>query len=48
VPDGAALDVKPRLNAQSEALLAIVQRSGNPPMHALDTAEARVASRALE
>jgi acetyl esterase len=39
--------VKPPLHAQSEALLAIVQRPGNPPMHTLDTAEARVASRKL-
>ena len=41
------MNVKPQLDAQAEALLAIVQRPGNPPMHTLDTAEARAVSRKL-
>ena len=41
------MSAKPRLDPQAEALLAIVRRPGNPPMHTLETAEARVASRKL-
>ena len=41
------MPVKPKLDPQAQALLALVNRPGNRPMHTLEADEARVASRKL-
>lgn len=39
--------MRPRLHPQAEALLAIVERPGNPPLHELEVPAARLATRKL-